>query len=161
MQASVESTTDLARHIYIRPPREQADPEFYLLRLRKALYGFSDSEENSNETLSRTLKEYIGLTSDTGDSEQHYDPNGAPHGMQGMVVTQVGDVQGAGSQDLNELTLKLEAIFTFKPRERPLKFVDVRISNASPQNIYLTSAHIRGTPIPFYRWTPHLTPFDL
>lgn len=128
-QAYLQSTVDLSRPVYICPSRELAEPDVYLLRLCKALYGLSDSGDYWNETLPRTLKAAIGLMPSTGDHVLYHHGNDASCTMHGIFVTRVDDGLGMGSSEFHTRSLQLEASFNSKPRESPaVTFVEVQIS---------------------------------
>lgn len=66
----------LTRAVYVRPPREIANPDPHLLRLRKALYGMSDSGKYWHQTLARVLKKDRDLHVATGDPTLYYGTGG-------------------------------------------------------------------------------------
>lgn len=121
IQAYLQITTNLARPFYIRPPRELPDAYQYLLRIRKALYGLSDSGDYWHHTLDRTKPRDVGLVPSIGDQALYCDSAEPGHHMQGMGVTQVDYVLGTGCTRFHNRTLQLEAQCDCNRREtRPL-----------------------------------------
>lgn len=78
------------------------------------------------------LTKEVVLRAATGDPALYYSGKEAVSPVDGLIVTQVDDVLGAGSAEFPQRTLQLGSTFDDKPRESPpLSLSGVRISPLS------------------------------
>lgn len=104
-QAYLQSAAMMSRFVYVRPRKEKANAQNLPLRLRKALYGLSDSGDYLHDALARVLKDDVGMSAETGDPALYFrgHTQGAP--LEGVLVTQVADGLATGSPRSTSATL--------------------------------------------------------
>lgn len=118
-KAYLQITTNMVRSVYVRPPRERANPETHLMLLRKAFYGLSDLGDYWNYSIDRVLREDVGLEPSKRDPALYCDGPNATSSLNGTVVTQVDDVLSTGSPT-HRRSLCFEHKLDSKPRDTPL-----------------------------------------
>lgn len=149
-KAYLQSAVDLARTLYVLPPRELAGPNTPLLRLWKILYGLSGSGDYCYDTLAKALQSDIGLEPSTEYPAMYYGTVRGSGPMNGIVVTQVGDVLRIGSALFHARTLRLEEIVESKLCGRacmpPFPFYYATRIHTSPADLHPPSTqatHLR------------------
>lgn len=134
----------LTRTLYVRAPRQLDNPYTHLLRLRRALYGFSDSGDYWDETLARELGNHTNRGVSMGDPALYFGNASGASNIDSIIVTKVLDVLNAGSPAFQKRTLHLERCFEASPRDDPpLSFSGATLSPLPASFYKLQPTHVR------------------
>jgi Reverse transcriptase (RNA-dependent DNA polymerase) len=126
-QAYLQSSDNLMRQVFLRPSKEFELPPGKLLKLQKPLYGLADSGDYWYNTMSKHIKDDIGMKSTTGDMSFFYKHIG--NNLVGLTGTYVDDSLLAGNLEFEKLTKTTMDKFESRDREMDnTKFAGVNIT---------------------------------
>lgn len=126
----MKTTDQLRREKYLNPLEEFGLDVDKLLKLRKPLYDFPDTEDYCHDTINHHLREELLMKPFSGDLST-YNKFTNHRKFEGVIGVYVDDLLAVGSKNFEIFSTVTQEKFYIEPREYPkFKFVGIKVKKS-------------------------------